>query len=233
MPDRALRDVLEPGDHAQRRRLAAARRADEHHELAVVDREIERLERTRAVPVDLARALERHARHALAFPTRARSSVRNDSPPPRRWASPALRRLAERELRRPGLDAERVGAGERQRLRPAVGLPGDQPAEQRRVELEPEGEAEARVLDGDVPVPRPVEVDVVVAPGLRPGHVAQVGGAARPRSRGVGPRRSLAGLEPRGVLPHLGDRHDRVHGGVEPAAGLEERRPDARSGGPR
>ena len=33
--DRAVRDLLEPGDHPQQRRLAAARRADEHEELAV------------------------------------------------------------------------------------------------------------------------------------------------------------------------------------------------------
>jgi hypothetical protein len=34
-------DVLEPGDQAQQRRLAAARRADEHRELAVLDLEID------------------------------------------------------------------------------------------------------------------------------------------------------------------------------------------------
>ena len=37
-PDAAVGDLLEPGDHAQRRRLAAARRPDEHEELAVVRR---------------------------------------------------------------------------------------------------------------------------------------------------------------------------------------------------
>ncbi len=40
-PDDAVADVLEAGDHAQRRRLAAPGRADEHHELAVHDVEIE------------------------------------------------------------------------------------------------------------------------------------------------------------------------------------------------
>jgi hypothetical protein len=34
---RAAGDVLEPGDHAQGRRLAAARRPDEDHEFAVGD----------------------------------------------------------------------------------------------------------------------------------------------------------------------------------------------------
>ena len=36
-------DLLEPGEHAQRRRLARAGRADEHHELAVRDMQVERV----------------------------------------------------------------------------------------------------------------------------------------------------------------------------------------------
>ena len=39
--DLAGADLLEPGDHPKRRRLAAAGRADEHHELLVGDREID------------------------------------------------------------------------------------------------------------------------------------------------------------------------------------------------
>ena len=35
--DLARRDVLEPGEHAQQRRLSAARRADEDDELAIGD----------------------------------------------------------------------------------------------------------------------------------------------------------------------------------------------------
>ena len=35
--DLAVGDLVEPGDHAQDRGLAAARRADQHHELAVLD----------------------------------------------------------------------------------------------------------------------------------------------------------------------------------------------------
>jgi hypothetical protein len=35
--DLAAGDLLEPGDHAQQRGLAAARRADQHDELAVLD----------------------------------------------------------------------------------------------------------------------------------------------------------------------------------------------------
>ena len=40
-PDVAAGDVLEPRDHAQRRRLAAAGRADQRHELLVGDLEID------------------------------------------------------------------------------------------------------------------------------------------------------------------------------------------------
>ncbi len=40
-PDLALADLLEAGDHAQRRRLAAARRPDEDDELPVVDVEVQ------------------------------------------------------------------------------------------------------------------------------------------------------------------------------------------------
>ena len=47
--DRPRRDLLEPGDHAQRGRLAAARGADEHHELAVTDVEVQRPHGLRAV----------------------------------------------------------------------------------------------------------------------------------------------------------------------------------------
>ena len=47
-------DLLEPGDHPQRGRLAAARRADEHDELAVGDVEIRSFDRRGPVGVDLA-----------------------------------------------------------------------------------------------------------------------------------------------------------------------------------
>ena len=40
-------DLLEPGEHPQRGRLAGARRADEHHQLAVRDVEVERVDRRR------------------------------------------------------------------------------------------------------------------------------------------------------------------------------------------
>ena len=51
--DLAAADRLEPGDHAQRRRLGAARGSDEHHELAVRDVEVDAVHGLEAVGVDL------------------------------------------------------------------------------------------------------------------------------------------------------------------------------------
>ena len=49
--DRARGDLDDPGEHLQQRRLAAARRADEHHELAVADLEVDVVDGARAVLV--------------------------------------------------------------------------------------------------------------------------------------------------------------------------------------
>src|SRR5581483_3284684 len=87
--DRALGDLLEPSDHAQRRRLAAARRADEDDELAVVDLEVQILYGARAVRVDLSDVLERHpGQEGLRYYRGSRGSTaaaapgRVDSPTP-------------------------------------------------------------------------------------------------------------------------------------------------------
>ena len=56
-------DVLEAGDHPQRGRLAAPRRADEHQELAVLDAQVEVVDGPCAVRVDLRHSLERDPRH--------------------------------------------------------------------------------------------------------------------------------------------------------------------------
>ena len=61
--EHAFRDVLETGHHPQRRRLSAPGRADEHHELAVLDPEIEVVDGARPVGIDLADAFERYAGH--------------------------------------------------------------------------------------------------------------------------------------------------------------------------
>ena len=45
--DLAVGDLLEPGDHPQQGRLAATRRADEDHELAVLDLQVDAVDRPR------------------------------------------------------------------------------------------------------------------------------------------------------------------------------------------
>ena len=57
------RDVLEAGDHPQRRGLAAARRPDEDDELAVGDLEVELVHGAGSVAVDLRQALELDRSH--------------------------------------------------------------------------------------------------------------------------------------------------------------------------
>ena len=61
--DSSLGDLLEPGDHAQKGRLAAPGRADEHHELAVMDVERDVVDRLDPVRIDLRRFLEPDAAH--------------------------------------------------------------------------------------------------------------------------------------------------------------------------
>ena len=63
-PDRPVADLLESRDHPQCRGLPAPRRADEHHQLAVLDREVEIADRARPVRIDLRDVLECDRRHA-------------------------------------------------------------------------------------------------------------------------------------------------------------------------
>ena len=60
----ALGDLLETRDHAKRRRLPAAGGADEHHELPVLDLQVEVVHRSCPVRVDLADLLEPDLGHA-------------------------------------------------------------------------------------------------------------------------------------------------------------------------
>jgi hypothetical protein len=62
-PQLALGDVLEPGDHPQRGRLAAARWADEDHELAVLDVEVHVLDGLKAVVESLRDVVEDYLCH--------------------------------------------------------------------------------------------------------------------------------------------------------------------------
>jgi hypothetical protein len=69
--DLALGDVLQPHDHPQDRRLPAARRADEDHELAVVDLQVDVGHRRRVRPGErLVDVLERDAGHVDPLPFR-------------------------------------------------------------------------------------------------------------------------------------------------------------------
>ena len=63
--DGAAVDALEARETAEQRRLAAALRPEQDHELAVADEEIDVLQRDR-LPEGLAYGLEGHARHQLS-----------------------------------------------------------------------------------------------------------------------------------------------------------------------
>jgi hypothetical protein len=95
----ALRDVLEPGDHAERRRLAAAGRADEHHELSVLDGEIEIVDGARTVRVDLADVLERDTSHRSP-PARLAPRIYRFSPSSGNEAVTGIRRRCQRRAGR-------------------------------------------------------------------------------------------------------------------------------------
>src|SRR5207302_4575093 len=88
--DRARGGVLEPGDQAEHRRLAAAGWADEHHELGVVDRERQVGERLCPAGIHLVDVFELDPRHrrqskkrSAASRGRARAAI--GSAAKRRW----------------------------------------------------------------------------------------------------------------------------------------------------
>ena len=106
-PDLALADLLEAGEHAQRGRLAAPRRSDEDHELAVLDLQVEVLDGPRTVVVDLRDALVRDRSHGR---TSSAASLEARAPTAPRWRRhhepPGLacvRRAASRAWRSYGL----------------------------------------------------------------------------------------------------------------------------------
>ncbi len=76
-PDRALRRNLEPGDHAERRGLAAPRRTEEHEELPVEDLEREVVDRDH-IAESLRDVLQHHPGHTRA--ERRRIGVRAGPP---------------------------------------------------------------------------------------------------------------------------------------------------------
>jgi len=66
--DLAVGDRLEAGEHPQRRGLARAGGADQHHELAVGDREVERADGLDAAEA-LGHAVEGDRRHQAFIPS--------------------------------------------------------------------------------------------------------------------------------------------------------------------
>jgi hypothetical protein len=65
--DIAGRDFLEPGDHAQGGRLAAAGRPDQNHEFVVLDLKIDSFNRLHVAVVDLVDLADRNLGHCV-FP---------------------------------------------------------------------------------------------------------------------------------------------------------------------
>ena len=104
--DRAVRDLLEPGDHAQRRRLAAARRADEDEELAVRDVEREVLDGLDAAVVDLVDVLELHLSHVA--PSFVVTRVSRCGTPGRRSGSTASLAVDAKRPRRTSVSSSRA-----------------------------------------------------------------------------------------------------------------------------
>ncbi len=91
----SLADLLQPGDHAKRRGLAAPRRPHEHHELAVLDREAHGVHRLDPSRVDLGQRLQFHGGHVISSFEGARVGA---SPSYCSRVSPALVRCAHGPL---------------------------------------------------------------------------------------------------------------------------------------
>ena len=114
---------LEPREHPQGGGLAAPGGSDEHHDLAVADRELKVADGTRAVRVDLAHLVEDHVSHGLVIcPRRPVIALRrsvgelfNESATPRR--APSRGRLGDR--RRTPPSAPRRDRRRRSRTRTA------------------------------------------------------------------------------------------------------------------
>ena len=66
-PQLALGDVFQAGDHVERRRLPAARRADQDDELAVGDVEVNAIDRQRAIREALGDLIQNDVSHCFSF----------------------------------------------------------------------------------------------------------------------------------------------------------------------
>ena len=145
-PDLAVGDLLEPREHAQRRRLAAARRADDDHELAVLDHEVELVDGQRAVVVDLRDLLERDLSHARSFRMRYAPVIVTCNVGQAWWREGVLYQIYPRSF----ADANGDGVGDLAGITAQARLPGvarrrghlaqpDQPVAQRRLGLRRRG----------------------------------------------------------------------------------------------
>ena len=148
-----------PGDHAQGRRLAAARRADEHEELAVADVERETVHGRDAVLVDLVDVSKTTSATGCSFHRHISLQTwkggRRRAGPPRRFPrAPRRRRAARARARR----APRAAAGPargrrglaRQRSRSPASRGGTRSRRRRRRVADPAaGERVARAAQRD------------------------------------------------------------------------------------
>src|SRR4051794_10618988 len=112
-PQHAGGDLLEPCDHPETGRLAAARWSDQDHELAVADLQVQVLHGVE-IAVDLVDVLERHGSHAsTSTPTDHRGpmhpATEMDSDGPRTWTA-----------RRPGIVRPSHAGRNADRARPRV-----------------------------------------------------------------------------------------------------------------
>ena len=190
--DAALADVLEPGEHAQRRRLAAARRADEHHELAVLDVEVEVVDGARAVGVHLRHAIERHSGQRINLASVPRSARARPLSPAGRL--PKQGSAARRTLPRWWQAYPNPTPPARSRGRPRMTLPAQRPPRIRIERIWPQ------IDGGRYPVKRTLGERVDVwATLVRDGHEVLGGAAALPRrpGRAAGARCRCAAI-PRG-----------------------------------
>ena len=96
--DRPLGDVLEAGDHPHQRRLAAAGRPDEHHELAARDLERDVVGGLHVAGVDLGHVVDDDPAHAVSFGGAVEAAHSELGPEDEVWQRPP--RLVDEALER-------------------------------------------------------------------------------------------------------------------------------------
>ena len=182
--DLALGDLLEPGDHPQQRRLAAAGRADQHAELAVGDRDVDAADHVRRAEVLLHRP-NVDGRHRLRLPrivsltlatvTGARVPARDDvvRPARRKPGDDVLRRLAPQLLLRLDRKERRVRRQDHARMAErAASRAAPAPPAARRAPAPPACRASSAASAASTSTTAPRAVLTRYAPGfIAPKHV--------------------------------------------------------------